>query len=351
MGNTMLPVPTPNAAGLPTLPTLNPVNNLNHSNHKIPPNAMTATSTSHSSFPTGMIHASANDPNKSAAVSKTGMNKDQIVPSSSMMGLPPGVNNVPTNVSQQVAPPVSVNTVTPRPRSPHMNISTSSGSQLSQEENNVLDDIYQDNAPDVNSASLMDSDPLSGMPNMKSKQEQQRLQQVKNASAWKSMTQGSSQGPAIAAALPAPPQPTRKPGQAIDAFQQFQKKAKEKADRQRQLIELQENRRRETERQERERQRLEAERRQQREEEEALEKARRSMNPESAPVSASVAAIKTEHLSQSPSSSPGESDKAERERQRQREQERRRRQAMAGQIDMNLQSELLAAFEEDVITM
>ena len=82
-------------------------------------------------------------------------------------------------------------------------------------------------------------------------------------------------------------------------------------------------------------------------------------------------------MTQSPSTSPGEADRLERERQRLREQERRRREAvsvchwfctasllekglflikghfgftqMAGQIDMNLQSELLAAFEEDVL--
>ena len=40
---------------------------------------------------------------------------------------------------------------------------------------------------------------------------------------------------------------------------------------------------------------------------------------------------------------------SERERQRQREQERRKREAMANQIDMNRQSDLMAAFEENII--
>ncbi|CAG9575686.1 unnamed protein product [Danaus chrysippus] len=37
---------------------------------------------------------------------------------------------------------------------------------------------------------------------------------------------------------------------------------------------------------------------------------------------------------------------SERDRLRQREQERRRREALAGQIDMNFQSDTMAAFEE-----
>ena len=123
-------------------------------------------------------------------------------------------------------------------------------------------------------------------------QQQRAMQQVKNTSAWKSLTQGAQvqqqQPPAVVA--PQPPA-VRKPV-ATDAFLQFKNKAKEKADRQRQLDELQENRRRENERMEKERQRQEAERRQRREEEEALEKARRSMNVDSAPLPAPVTAIK-----------------------------------------------------------
>ena len=47
--------------------------------------------------------------------------------------------------------------------------------------------------------------------------------------------------------------------------------------------------------------------------------------------------------------SPAELAKMERDRQRQREQERRRREASANQIDMNMQSDLMAAFEENII--
>jgi len=38
-----------------------------------------------------------------------------------------------------------------------------------------------------------------------------------------------------------------------------------------------------------------------------------------------------------------------RERQRQREQDRRRREAQQNQIDMNRQSDMMAAFEENII--
>jgi len=55
-----------------------------------------------------------------------------------------------------------------------------------------------------------------------------------------------------------------------------------------------------------------------------------------------------------PTSSPGtgaavEPARAERDRQRQREQDRRRREAQQNQIDMNRQSDLMAAFEENII--
>jgi hypothetical protein len=60
---------------------------------------------------------------------------------------------------------------------------------------------------------------------------------------------------------------------ALD-FLKFKNKAKEKADKQRQLIELQEHRRHQKEQVERERLRMETEKRREKEEEEALEKAR-----------------------------------------------------------------------------
>jgi len=48
-------------------------------------------------------------------------------------------------------------------------------------------------------------------------------------------------------------------------------------------------------------------------------------------------------------SSPADQARIERERQRQREQERRRREAQQNQIDMNRQSDMMAAFEENII--
>jgi len=44
-----------------------------------------------------------------------------------------------------------------------------------------------------------------------------------------------------------------------------------------------------------------------------------------------------------------EQARMERERQRKREQERRRREAQQNQIDMNRQSDMMAAFEENII--
>ncbi|XP_073968991.1 bromodomain-containing protein 2-like isoform X4 [Rhodnius prolixus] len=160
-------------------------------------------------------------------------------------------------------------------------------------------------------------------------------QNVKNASSWSSLAQSPT------------PTPTSAPSAAsfkstmADSFQAFKKQAKENAKKQRALIEQQEMRRHQKEQAERERLRVENEKRREREEEEALEKARKA-----------VEASRNEDVkssSQDDSSSPSSQvDKAaaERERLRQREQERRRREAMAGQIDINRQSDLMAAFEE-----
>jgi bromodomain-containing protein 4 len=166
-------------------------------------------------------------------------------------------------------------------------------------------------------------------------------QHVKNISSWSSLAQslqGGGQGKHNSRAT------------AMNSFQQFKKQAKEKADKQRALIEQQEIRRRQSEQVERERLRLEQEKKLQREEDEALERARRSMKPEPPPLAIKIA--EQQQLKMSPArtaNSPGDAEKSERERQRLREQERRRREALAGQIDMNLQSELLAAFEENVL--
>ncbi|XP_046404290.1 homeotic protein female sterile-like isoform X3 [Ischnura elegans] len=200
---------------------------------------------------------------------------------------------------------------------------------------------------------------------------------------------------------PSNPTPTSTLKSAMESFQQFKKQAKEKAHRQRALIEQQELRRHQKEQAEKERLRMENERRREKEEEDALEKA--SLNsirrkavaeqqasrsddlssgakgPSSLSTVPSVSSVPSLTPSNQEAPSPvsvagtgipgatgvpvpgsvgppmpntpsGGADKsaAERERQRLREQERRRREAMASQIDMNLQSDLMAAFEESL---
>jgi len=179
---------------------------------------------------------------------------------------------------------------------------------------------------------------------------------------------------------------------ASDTFAAFQKAAKEKEARERSLKEQQELSRERERQRERERLRVEHERRKEREEEDTLEQARRAMLPSGhsvAPVQQAAAPpaalpqpeqarsiVQQERLgvqdmarqqqqqsnsnsknavappTTSPvvSESPSTSDIArkERERQRQREQERRRREAQQNQIDMNRQSDMMAAFEENI---
>ena len=160
-----------------------------------------------------------------------------------------------------------------------------------------------------------------------------------------------------------------------DTFAAFRKAAKEKQDRAQQLKEQQEMVRSKKEAAERERQRLESEKRKEREEEEMLEMARKSMELSQKTSMELSGQKKTspgpviqppqpspkppEDLSMggggggggggSEAASAAEQARMERERQRQREQERRRREAKANQIDMNMQSDLMAAFEENII--
>ncbi|XP_031836832.1 homeotic protein female sterile isoform X4 [Nomia melanderi] len=170
-------------------------------------------------------------------------------------------------------------------------------------------------------------------------------QNVKNASSWSSLAQASSPQSAAGSSMKSA---------ARDSFQAFKKQAKEKQDRQRALLEQQEMRRQQKEQAERERLRQENERRREREEEDALDKVRKNVGDQQGNVmSATSRAEEVKAIVDTDSSSPSHSssqDKAaaERERQRLREQERRRREAMAGQIDMNMQSDLMAAFEESL---
>ncbi|XP_033323217.1 homeotic protein female sterile isoform X4 [Megalopta genalis] len=170
-------------------------------------------------------------------------------------------------------------------------------------------------------------------------------QNVKNASSWSSLAQASSPQSTAGSSMKSA---------ARDSFQAFKKQAKEKQDRQRALLEQQEMRRQQKEQAERERLRQENERRREREEEDALDKVRKTVGDQQGNVlSAASRAEEVKAIVDTDSSSPSHSssqDKAaaERERQRLREQERRRREAMAGQIDMNMQSDLMAAFEESL---
>ncbi|KAI4492152.1 hypothetical protein M0802_010049 [Mischocyttarus mexicanus] len=170
-------------------------------------------------------------------------------------------------------------------------------------------------------------------------------QNVKNASSWSSLAQASSPQSTAGSSMKSA---------ARDTFQAFKKQAKEKQDRQRALLEQQELRRQQKEQAERERLRQENEKRREREEEDALEKARKSVGDQQGnAMTATTRAEEVKATADTDSSSPSHSsnpDKAaaERERQRLREQERRRREAMAGAIDMNMQSDLMAAFEESL---
>lgn len=191
----------------------------------------------------------------------------------------------------------------------------------------------------------------------------------KNLSSWSSLAQS---------AVPSPTASTSLKTSASDSFAQFKRVAKEKEARQRQIIEQQEQRRQQKEQVEKERARAEAERERARVEEEALERAmeqakearatqemqRESLTVRERPPSgpkvatpmtastsphpqlATPAGPPSSHPPATPTPSHDSAKLSDRDRQKLREQERRRREAMAGQIDMNRQSDLMAAFEE-----
>lgn len=155
-----------------------------------------------------------------------------------------------------------------------------------------------------------------------------------------------------------------------DTFKAFQKAAQEKEQRERTLKEQNDLARQKKEQAERERKRVEHERRKEREEEEALEKAREAMmihthkdtvsnvnNPPDSIVSNKVPIGPSSGGSlQGGHDSPVNEEtisadraKQQRDQLRREEQERRRREATANRIDMNRQSDLMAAFEENII--
>ncbi|XP_068628917.1 bromodomain-containing protein 3-like isoform X2 [Battus philenor] len=172
-------------------------------------------------------------------------------------------------------------------------------------------------------------------------------QNLKNASSWSSLAQAGS--PQSIPNIGTNNQIKQKP--VMDScFQAFKKQAREKIDRQRALIEQQELRKKEQA--ERERQRQETERRHPEDEKlRVVQSARKAESAEVSSPSVSPVARASPPAAAAASAAAAAPDKppaSERERLRQREQERRRREAMAGQIDMNMQSDLMAAFEESL---
>lgn len=209
--------------------------------------------------------------------------------------------------------------------------------------------------------------------------------------------------PASSTAMPANKTSSRA-ATASDTFAAFQKAAKEKEARERTLQEQKKFKERQKEseerdrqrheierqRQDKERHRVEMEKRKEQEEENALEQARRSMmgasNPAATSASSNNAPVSSRQpppaapsrpltvapprpsptgsnsgsgppppvsmpASQSPSPAPSPADlaKQERDRLRAKEQDKRRREAERNRIDMNRQSDLMAAFEENII--
>ncbi|XP_041974160.1 bromodomain-containing protein 3-like isoform X2 [Aricia agestis] len=183
-------------------------------------------------------------------------------------------------------------------------------------------------------------------------------QNLKNASSWSSLAQaGSPQNiPTMGSNSQVKPKPV------MDSFQAFKKQAREKIDRQRALIEQQELRKKELAERERQRQQ---ETRQPDDDKirggsmvgvgagaaaggvrAGGEAASPHVSPAARASPPAPPAAPAPHAPHAPP--PDKPPASDRERLRQREQERRRREAMAGQIDMNMQSDLMAAFEESL---
>lgn len=122
----------------------------------------------------------------------------------------------------------------------------------------------------------------------------------------------------------ATPSSTPKPTGKVDqvqrtaSFEQFQKLAKEKEEKERAAKQVEEQLKRQKEREEQERQRMMDDKRREREEEEALERARLKQD---------------------------DNERRRREMERRKEQERRKRQALAGTVDMTRQSDIMGDFE------
>ncbi|XP_065092390.1 homeotic protein female sterile-like isoform X6 [Ochlerotatus camptorhynchus] len=163
-------------------------------------------------------------------------------------------------------------------------------------------------------------------------------QSLKNA--WSSLASAGSPQSTPTSAKPKP---------AMDMFQAFRNKAKEKLDRQK-LLQQQELKRTQKEQAEKEQLKRQQEQ-QQKVKQEEINNGRKVV---AEPIPTRV----VEEIKASPQGSPSpatpttphnlDRSAAKRAELRKIEQERRRREAMAGQIDMNMQSDLMAAFEESL---
>ncbi|XP_053697067.1 homeotic protein female sterile-like isoform X2 [Sabethes cyaneus] len=162
-------------------------------------------------------------------------------------------------------------------------------------------------------------------------------QSLKNA--WSSLASAGS---------PQSTPTSNKPKPAMDTFQAFRNKAKEKLDRQK-LLQQQELKRSQKEQAEKELKR----------QQEQQQKVRQDdINNGRKPLVEPLPTRVVEDIKASPQGSPTPSapttphsldrSAAKRAELRKLEQERRRKEAMAGQIDMNMQSDLMAAFEESL---
>ncbi|GIY97658.1 NET domain-containing protein [Caerostris extrusa] len=165
---------------------------------------------------------------------------------------------------------------------------------------------------------------------------------LKNFGSWSSLAQSASNNPSTSNASS-----QLKNNATLDSFQQFKNKAKEKADKQRALVEQQELRRYQKEQAEKERLRLEREKQRAQEEEEALEKARKQQQQKENAASRIQENARTSPPNAS-TNSPAAEQLSEREKLRRMEQEKRRREARARNIDINRQSDIMATFEENL---
>lgn len=255
---------------IPNIPNINPTHHLpmmSGVNQMIPPNSII-----HSS-----IHGTI-DTNEIAPV---------IPPITSSSNMLHSNNNGFGNIKQEIDLPMNNNGLSmgmpmnmampsifdPLPSQPQISINSLPNLPIKKEEKPLIHPKPIEELSNPNPivpGSLSNSDKKMTPPEQKSSNfasafKPKQEQNIKNASSWSSLAQANS---------PQNSSTGVSNRQMADSFQQFKKQAKEKADRQKALMEQQEMRRQQKEQAEKERLRAENERRREKEEEEALEKAR-----------------------------------------------------------------------------